>query len=180
MIILGNEFMVDLETMGTQVGSVILSVGAVSFDHEGINGKFYDKISKEAMLNHGFTQSQYTLDWWDTQNEEARTEAFSGTSEPDKVMRDLANFVENNQAGNRVWSHGSVFDIAMCEHAFNHYGIDVPWKFWAVRDTRTIYDLSGIQPDRSKGTHHNALDDAVNQAEAVIKSVEELGGYRHD
>jgi len=45
-------------------------------------------------------------------------------------------------------------------------GRAVPWKFWQVRDTRTIFDL-GISPDRPPVLKHHALEDAWNQAVGV-------------
>jgi len=41
----------------------------------------------------------------------------------------------------------------------------VTWKFWEVRDTRTLFDLAKVDV-RIEGKH-NALTDAVAQAQAV-------------
>jgi len=48
----------------------------------------------------------------------------------------------------------------------------VPWKFWDVRDTRTLFDLADVQVDVAG--KHNALTDAVAQARAVQQSYKKL------
>jgi inhibitor of KinA sporulation pathway (predicted exonuclease) len=54
--------------------------------------------------------------------------------------------------------------------------IPCPFRYNQPRDTRTIYDLAGIDVGeyRSAGTHHNALDDAAAQARAVQAAVKAL------
>ena len=46
------------------------------------------------------------------------------------------------------------------------------WKFWEVRDTRTLFDLADVSV-RIEGKH-NALTDAVAQAKAVQQSYAKL------
>ena len=75
----------------------------------------------------------------------------------------------------RVWSQGANFDICILDHMFRHVGLTSPWKYNAVRDTRTLYDYipENAWPVR-QGTHHNALDDAKYQAECVIVAMKHL------
>ena len=54
-----------------------------------------------------------------------------------------------------------------------------PWKFWNVRDVRTVVDLAkpfrNLKKDyKRKGTHHNALDDAIFQASYVSDMTQAL------
>ena len=51
-------------------------------------------------------------------------------------------------------------------HLFRKIGKAVPWSFWEVRDTRTLFDL-GIDPQRPPVLKHHALEDAWNQAVGV-------------
>jgi 3' exoribonuclease, RNase T-like len=66
----------------------------------------------------------------------------------------------------RVWSHGAGFDVIICEHLFRKMGKAIPWQFWEVRDTRTLFDI-GINPNRPPVLKHHALEDAWNQAVGV-------------
>jgi len=57
------------------------------------------------------------------------------------------------------------------EHAYRESLLDIPWRFWNVRDCRTIKDLfeskRGGLNDNFTGVAHNALDDAIHQAKWV-------------
>jgi hypothetical protein len=56
--------------------------------------------------------------------------------------------------------------VVICEHIFNKIQKAVPWKFWEVRCTRTLFDI-GINPERPPVLKHHALEDAWNQAVGV-------------
>jgi len=67
-----------------------------------------------------------------------------------------------------VWGNGSTFDISMLEHAFVQLGLHIPWKYYNIRDCRTIQMLAEDLIDRNdvkfEGEKHNALHDARWQA----------------
>ena len=54
----------------------------------------------------------------------------------------------------------------ICENIFRKLNKAVPWQFWEVRCTRTLFDL-GINPERPPVLKHHALEDAWNQAVGV-------------
>ena len=74
---MGNDVMIDIETLGTDPGSVILSIGAVEFDLKtGKTGEeFYQWIDLESSSNKGFSVSAGTIKWWMMQNKKARQPA---------------------------------------------------------------------------------------------------------
>jgi hypothetical protein len=46
----------------------------------------------------------------------------------------------------------------------------IPWPFWTVRDTRTLYEIAGVSlKDKKYGskTTHKAVEDAEHQAIVV-------------
>ena len=163
--------MIDLETLDVAPTATILTIGAVKFDPNGdeINNpscdKFYVKVDIDSCDELGLTVSQSTLDWWAQQSAEAQEAAFdpSGRVHIKDAIDQLYKFC---WGANRVWSHGSAFDIVILEHVFNKIQKAVPWKFWEVRDTRTLFDL-GIDPKRPPVLKHHALEDAWNQAVGV-------------
>ena len=65
----------------------------------------------------------------------------------------------------KFWSHGSVFDIMILEDLFRQLKKPLPWNFWQIRDTRTLFDLGN--PNMPKDGLHNALEDAKRQALGV-------------
>jgi DNA polymerase III epsilon subunit-like protein len=163
--------MIDLETLDVLPTATILTIGAVKFDPFGMDieepscQKFYVKVDLDSCDRYGGTVSQSTVDWWAGQSKEAQDEAFSadGRIPIEDAMNQLYKFC---WGAKRVWSHGAGFDVIILEHYFRKVGKAIPWQFWEVRDTRTIFDL-GINPNRPPVLAHHALEDAWNQAVGV-------------
>ena len=76
-----------------------------------------------------------------------------------------------------IWAHGSTFDITMLDPAYRKvFGVNyfIPWHWRKVRDTRTLLwlvpgDVRHLKFKRAEITavKHNALDDAVSQAQWI-------------
>jgi len=166
-----SDIMIDLETLDVRPSATVLTIGAVKFDPFGDDvatpqaEKFYVKVDIDSCDRLGLTTSQSTLDWWSQQSKEAQDEAFSteGRIPIHEAMNKLYKFCWGAQ---RVWSHGSAFDIVICEYIFEKLQKSCPWNFWQVRDTRTLFDI-GINPNRPPVLKHHALEDAWNQAVGV-------------
>ena len=55
--------------------------------------------------------------------------------------------------------------MGILEHAYKSYGITLPFKYYKVRDARTIYSL---YPDLPKPiTSHHALEDCRRQIDLL-------------
>ena len=174
-----NHIMIDLETLGTRPGSVILTIGAVRVDPTGkqadqyspseiLDHAFYRRIKRDSCVALGLTDHADTLAWWGKQSPETQHEAFD--AEPRyaiaKVMHDFAAWCGEKF---HAWSHGASFDIALCEDIFHRLNICPPWNFWNIRDTRTLYAFTGEKPARDHN-HHHAIHDAIAQAAAVQRA----------
>jgi hypothetical protein len=166
-----TDVMIDLETLATSPNATILTIGAVKFDPFGDDvkdptcEKFYVRVDLDSCDRIGLVTSDDTIAWWANQSKEAQDEAFSEDNRIDIVdaMNQLYKFC---WGAKRVWSHGASFDVVICEHIFNTIGKAVPWSFWQVRCTRTLFDI-GINPKRPPVLKHHALEDAWNQAVGV-------------
>ena len=166
-----TDVMIDLETLATSPDAAILTIGAVKFDPFGddVNEpdceKFYVRVDLDSCDRIGLITNDDTIAWWAQQSKEAQDEAFSPDNRIDIVdaMNQLYKFC---WGAKRVWSHGAAFDVVICEHIFNKIQKAVPWKFWEVRCTRTLFDI-GIDPKRPPVLKHHALEDAWNQAVGV-------------
>lgn len=179
-----NHCMIDLETLGTQPGSVILSIGAVLFDptkpvDECLGEEFYCVIGVPTCEVVGLTISQDTLDWWEKQSPEARkvlTEARDpATSASLKTaLGDLAIYLP---AGVKVWSNGANFDQPLLDVAYNRIGSTIPWKYYNSRCYRTIVNLHPNEKTMRPPTvcAHNALEDAKWQAKHMVNVAQILG-----
>ena len=168
---MNTDIMIDLETLDVLPTATVLTIGAVKFDPFGddINDKkcekLYLKVDIDSCDALGCTVSPSTLEWWGNQSKEAQDEAFdpNGRIPIAEAMHQLFKFC---QGAKRIWSHGSGFDIIICEHLFRKTDRAIPWAFWEARDTRTLFDL-GINPNRPPVLKHHALEDAWNQAVGV-------------
>jgi len=166
-----TDLMIDLETLDVLPTATVLTIGAVKFDPFGNEldspsmDSLYIKVDLDSCDEIGCTASDDTLAWWASQSEEAQAAAFDPTDRVSvaEAMKQLYKFAWGTK---RVWSHGAGFDVIICENLFRKTGRALPWKFWEVRDTRTIFDL-GISPDRPPVLKHHALEDAWNQAVGV-------------
>ena len=166
-----TDVMIDLETLDVLPTATILTIGAVKFDpfgdelSEADMEKFYVKVDVDSCDKIGCTVSQDTLEWWAKQSQEAQDEAFSPDDriEITDAVNQLYKFC---WGAKRVWSHGAGFDIIILENLFRKIGKAIPWSFWEVRDTRTLFDI-GINPNRPPVLKHHALEDAWNQAVGV-------------
>lgn len=164
--------MIDMETLDTAPSCVILSIGAVIFDPKstGILGRFEVRPTIEDQCDIGRTISDATLQWWGTQSKAAQDEAFGeeGRIPFKDAMEALYKFAWNKE---RVWSHGAVFDVIACEDAWRKLDMNFPWQFWNVRDTRTLYEVTGVSlKDGKHVTTHKAIEDAIHQAKTVQRA----------
>jgi len=179
-----EHVMVDIETMGTTPGSIILSIGAVRFDPYGttIDRPFYVNILGRTQGVFGFETSQETVEWWlKPENAEARARLEKDPS-PINIDAALKKFAEyfKESGASFVWGHGCSFDVVLIEQAFRMVlsEHDIPWNFRAHRDTRTLFSL--LPQDWEKpnmGTAllpHFALHDAMYQAECVQAAIRAL------
>jgi hypothetical protein len=166
-----SDIMIDLETLATSPNAAVLTIGAVKFDPFSNEldspscEKFYVKVDIDSCDELELDVSNDTLEWWSKQSKEAQEEAFS-TEDRIHVREAFNQLYKFCWGAKRVWSHGAAFDTVICENIFRKLNKAVPWSFWEVRDTRTLFDL-GIDPKRPPVLKHHALEDAWNQAVGV-------------
>jgi hypothetical protein len=170
---MNTDIMIDLETLDVLPSATILTIGAVKFDPFGDEHsdpkmeKLYMKVDVDSCDRIGASVSNSTLEWWANQSAAAQADAFDPNDRV-SIEEALAKLYKFCWGGKRVWSHGAGFDVIILEWYFRKIEKAIPWSFWEVRDTRTLFDL-GINPNRVAVTAHNALADAVDQAQGVQK-----------
>jgi len=165
--------MIDLETLATTPDAAILTIGACTFDPKGseICTQFYERIELETQEPLDRHIDNSTLEWWGKQDKQIQEDAFGegGRITIQEAMKKLYTF---GLGTSNVWSHGSVFDVVIIENICRQLQQAVTWKFWDVRDTRTLFDLAGVSVNVQG--KHNALTDAVAQAKSVQESYKNL------
>lgn len=167
-----NDIMIDLETFGKTSNAVVVSIGAVVFDpFKGTIGEtFYRVCEIQSQLHAGRSIDESTLKWWLKQNDNAKNVLLQEGQDTDDVVKDFIHWI--CCAGETVfpWGNGSIFDIGIVESLLNDYGYDSPFKYNRIMDLRTFMRFNGQnQKVQRLGVHHNALDDALDQAKTVIQ-----------
>jgi hypothetical protein len=168
------ECMLDLETLGLRPGSTIRSIGAVTFDLDGDGHQETFSMNVRAMSCWiaGLTVDAGTIEWWDKQSAESREAARIDPRDLSEAIRSFHGwYIANGCSG--LWCQGAGFDEQILRYAANAVGVHVmPWKYWEVRCTRTLYyaanfDAKGAVRD---GICHRALDDAIHQVKCAQAS----------
>ena len=176
-----SDVMIDIETLSTSPNALILTIGAIIFNPKDdiIPLKdmktFYKRIDIESCKVLDLDIDNNTLKWWKTQSKEARFEVFENKErEPIKdILIGLTNFIKNCK---HVWANSPSFDCVILENVYKKIEMETPWKFWNLRDTRTVYALANIslKDFSDKNSAHNALNDCYSQIRCLKKSLDIL------
>ena len=171
-----NHVMIDIETLGTRPGDVILSIGAVWFaPGESVKSSFHISIDSESSKEAGLRAQKSTLEWWGKQSPEARAIAFAGEYSLESALKQFTMWLPKGKEELRVWGNGANFDNALVAAAYRAVKMEMPWHYWNDRCYRTISAMFMKTKVERVGTGHNALDDATTQALRLLKMQEEAG-----
>ena len=130
------DLVIDIETLGTEPGSTILEIAAscgayglaLLIDPNSHPGKF----------------DLDTLLWWSTVPERpAKQRAFDSSERRyglEIALNRLNDFIKENEP-DYFWGCSPDFDYKHLEYWFKHFQIEIPWKYYQLRDVRTIRDF---------------------------------------
>jgi 3'-5' exoribonuclease-like protein len=171
------DIMLDLETLGTAQGSAIVQIGAVAFDPHSftLGTDFRCNVNALDVLLRGFGMDQSTMEWWaDRDYNHLLNQSLPLAS----ALLAFRVYFEK-QAGTEfcIWSHGAAFDVPMLDYAFTQMGLDKPWHYRNVRDTRTLFALAenfGWVKPEGKAVAHDARADACEQARMVQSAYKKI------
>jgi len=175
---MAKHLMVDMETMAVSPNAVVLSLGAVHFDpyQNGYTDSIYFRIDLDDQDRLGREIDPNTIDWWARQDPKIMEEAFS----PDNrisLVDGIDQFHKFAWGCDAFWSHGATFDLVILENIYKQLNKALPWNYWQLRDTRTLFDL-GWDPEMPKGNKHDALQDAIRQSIGVQNIYRKLNENR--
>jgi DNA polymerase III epsilon subunit-like protein len=159
--------MVDIETLGTDPGAAILSVGAVEFGAGWRGGTFYRSVDLESCQDAGLEIDAGTLSWWLDKDEDLR-EVLSGGDELADVLGSFTTFYGD---ADEIWANSPSFDCEMLEAAYEAVGMTEPWEYYQERCYRTLKNLPGAVEIEQTGDSHHALDDAIYQADRTAQTL---------
>ena len=169
-----NALMIDLETLATTPRAAVLQAGWCVFELNAgltsaatVTGNQVN-VDLDSCRRAGGEFSDSTIRWWLNRPKETQ----ASVAAPGIPISNALTLLFDAYAQGRcstVWAHGSVFDLPIVEHYARACGLPVPWRFWNVRDTRTLFAAAeATEWSRPMAeTAHTALADAVSQARDV-------------
>jgi DNA polymerase III epsilon subunit-like protein len=162
-----KHVVIDLETMSTRAHGAILSIGAVLYEKGVETDSFSINIDPKSSAEAGCHFSKDTIDWWAKQSEDAKQ---SWKVNPQPLKEALEKFIEwYGKDDKYVWGYGANFDIVLLEESMFRVKLNTPWRYYNIMCLRTLTNITKTKIPRLTGTHHNALDDARNQGDFLIK-----------
>ena len=176
-----SEVMLDIESLSTKTNASIMTIGAIKFNRHDfkVKEKFYKRITKESNEHFNRHFDENTISWWHSQSEEAKKEIFENKDRINlsSALQELSIFC---RGASKIWANGICFDINILESAYEACDLDVPWRFFNVRDVRTVYDLGRMnltvfkRQNKLDKQHHNALHDCITQLLCFEQAMENI------
>jgi len=179
-----TNIMIDIETLGTKPGSVIVAIGAMAFDPftSQIGERFYLDIDAHDAQKRGLTIDVGTFFFWLGQTEEAKGVLLRTKRVPlDQALHSLTQWLQGQQSRcsnstQWLWANSPDFDLVLLEAAYRTIGLEAPWTHRNRMDLRTLIQLTGASALKSPlSVQHHALWDAHNQIEVVFDGFRKLG-----
>jgi hypothetical protein len=109
------DYLLDLETLGTESKSIVLSIALLPFTEADENTPFFDlvnrslfwKLSVKSQYDLGRTADQKTLEWWNKQSQSAKATSFRPLTtdlDPADALADIVQLINKEQ--DTFWSRG--------------------------------------------------------------------------
>lgn len=173
---------IDLETLSLNMNAVIVSVGAVFFDPvKGERGhELYLRPDMMEQQDLGRRIDPSVLEWWSKQSVGALGVFQKPQVGAELFMNTFAGFLNRYGPDSEVmvWGNGANFDNAILTSYFMDNKRPIPWSFRNDRCLRTLKMAAKLTPEETPafdGVQHNALDDAIYQAEVATACMRKLG-----
>jgi len=166
--------MIDIETLGTKPGCVVLAVAAVEFD------AFVHLLSYTAVIDIGsclrrlLLVDPITLEWWTQQDFTLQEDMFSGMASLEGTLAQFNDFFGASGKDAIVWCKGMNFDFPILHEAYSRVHLPIPWHYRNIRDSRTITAVSGLKFEKSAGAH-NPYNDCLAQIKDLQQACLRLG-----
>lgn len=166
----------DIETLDTTPTSIVIQIAAAAYTYtEKGSGKTLPaldlRLNTPSQIQRGRTISTDTMKFWfgDCDNKAVLGAILVNQDVPVEIaLRTLCDYIKQHGV-EEIWSQGPTFDIGILENLMAQFGIEVPWKFYQVRDLRTVQNFVGMDAKakaiKASGVTHNASDDVRTQIE---------------
>lgn len=172
-----THYMLDLETLSTQVDAVVLAIAITPFTENAVFDKpanhhtvLYPRIQPQ--IDAGRHIDWETVAWWGQNSEAAREAAGFARTDEDRcsVVVALDRLYSDLRDTGGIWSKGPAFDAAVLSSLSSDFETDGRFGRLRMRRkyrcVRTLLD--GKNPPYRPTDAHDPLDDAYAQAKNVV------------
>lgn len=169
-----SHFVIDIETLGHVPGSIILEIGCVEFNPK--TGEILDEIlipiDIEDSKRLGFSETKSTLNWWARQDNFDEVLNRQPKHKIHTALGTLFNFLHGGYEA-IIWANSPLFDIGLLQAYYDKFDFkSYPWKFWNLRDIRTLVHLVGVK--KATANTHGALEDCKNQVDWIVQGLRKV------
>jgi len=173
--------MIDIETMGTNPGAVIISLAAVQFEPgvpESVGASFKMNFALQDSISYGFRIEADTLLWWLKQKPEILSKQLDETDLVSTVLGKFSSFLIFNKI-EYVWGNSASFDCGLLAAYYRRLKLPVPFSHWNERCYRTLINLTPFKRlNKDEAQAHDPLYDCQYQIKNVHKFYEENLTYK--
>lgn len=166
--------MVDIETLGSNSNSPIVTIAIQHFDPTG--GTCAPGASRYIRVKpHDDAKLDYdTIKWWLGQEDAPRREVIEALDNgqiESSALNELSRFIYDicpDRRNVRLWGNGATFDNVILDNAYKRNNITPQWTYSGHRCFRTLVNQNPekIVVER-KGNHHCATDDVAYQLDVL-------------
>ena len=136
-----DNISIDIETLGTDDRSIVLSIGAVYFNKTGIGQSFYRVLDIARQIELGRVINEESLQWWARQSEEAKAILNEKGDPVQDVLLAFNEFASIFGTDVKVWGNGATFDNVIVSTLYKDMGMERPWRFTNDRCYRTLKNI---------------------------------------
>jgi hypothetical protein len=167
--------MIDIETLGTKPGCVVLEIGIVCnvsnpYDANGNGADWTMGVHVDIAQQPDALIDPATLLWWMRHpaafDRLVKAQRDWQTVSPAAAIDTLATMI---RCVDDVWANSPSFDCAILRGFFDRYAGAAPWRYVQERDFRTARALRPDVPYVPPAEAHGALADALAQAAHLDK-----------
>ncbi len=177
---MSKDFSLDIETLGVNPDAPVLSIGWCWFNYDKPEiepaGKTHITFDvNEQTRKYGRVIHADTVKWWFSQSDAARSAVFSGN--PVSFPATIDQLMKCLTAADHIWAKGPDFDCVILKSLIEACGHEVKWPFWKHRCVRTFTAMfpALCKDVQMEGNAHNALADAIHQANQIRAIAGALG-----
>jgi 3' exoribonuclease, RNase T-like len=173
---------IDLETLSTAADAVVLEIGCVLFDVETntLGPEYHAEVEMRAPDQRLRSVDGSTFSWWARRLADGHDmPGMHGGVSLWQALQGLTAFLKEHEisaeSGTEMWAWGSDFDFSILKDAYSDAQLPLPWNYGKQCDARSV--CKKLEVNREGGVKHMALEDARQEAQAVMTALRKLSAF---